>query len=333
MSTPEETKENVKPQPCPVPYQIAEDEIDLLEYGRVIWGGRWFIALFTGGCTLIAVLVTLFVLPVTYQSVSVLQPVAIDQSTLGKLSSLAGGLPSMLGIGGGDSNNQQLVDFLSSRNLKQRLIEKYELLPRLYEDDWDPQAKKWLESDSADQPSVVKALQKEKLKKIFTVNADKKTALITLTWVDEDPAFAALMLERVIKELGHYLEYEYETDAQRERIFTEEQLSKAKVELEFWERQVPSPNLSQGEIQRELLTSQLVYQELRKQLELAKIQEAKQVISFKVLDSPFVPEIKFKPKRALICAATLAMSGFLAVLVVFIRQGIAERRQGVTPAD
>ena len=61
-------------------------------------------------------------------------------------------------------------------------------------------------------------------------------------------------------------------------------------------------------------------------MELVKIQEAKQLVSFKVLDEPFVPEIKYKPKRSLICAVTLIMSGFMAVLIAFARGALQQRR-------
>lgn len=304
----------------------ADDELDLFKCWNIIWGGRNFILLFAGGCTLLAVLVTLFVLPVIFRSESVLQPVSIEQNSLSKLNSLAGGLSSELGIGSGEGSNQRLVDFLSSRNLKQRLLEKYDLLPKLYADDWDAEQEKWKDPDPLEQPSLVKALQTKRLQDIFSVDMDKSTSLITIAWEDEDPHFAALMLERVIEELKHYLKFEYETDAKRERVFTEEQLQKTKHELEFWERQIPGPKLTQGEIQRELIASQLVYQELRKQLELAKIQEAKQVVSFKVLDPPFVPELKYKPKRSVICALTLMASGFMAVFMVVIWRNFQERK-------
>ena len=164
----------------------------------------------------------------------------------------------MLGLSLGGGGSQQLLDFLSSRNMKQRLIEKYDLLPRLYEDDWDAERKTWRTSDPKDQPSLVKALQTKRLDGLFSVSQNKKTELISLAWVDEDPRFASTMLKRTIQELSHYLEYEYETDAQRERIFIAGQLEKAKTELEYWENQLPGPEMTLAEIQRELVASQLV---------------------------------------------------------------------------
>jgi len=329
----EETSEKASAQSQPLcslnlqtPEYDADDGLDLFECWNIIWGGRKFIILFAGGCTLLALLVTLFVLPVIFRSEAVLLPVFVEQNSLSKLSTLARGLPSEFETVSGNGKSQQLVDFLSSRNLEQRLIEKYDLLSRLYADAWDAGQKKWKDPDPHKQPSLIKVLQKNTLKAFFSVGTDEKTSLITLAWEDKDPAFAALMLERVIEELRHYLKFEYETDAKRERVFTEEQLQKAKQDLEFWERQIPGPKLTQGEIQRETVASQLVYQELRKQLELAKIQEAKQIVSFKVLDPPFVPELKYKPKRSKICALTLIASGLIAVFLVFIWRNIQERK-------
>ncbi|MBN2333300.1 MAG: hypothetical protein JXO49_06085, partial [Deltaproteobacteria bacterium] len=243
-------------EPCryyPAPYE--EDEIDLLEYWNVIWGAKKFISLFTLGCTILAVIIVL-ILPVTYRSTAVLQPTTPDSGTMGKLSALAGSLPFSLGLPTGDTTGQKLMDFLSSRTLKERLLEKYDLLPYLFADDWDADKKKWKEDDPEDQPSIVKTIQDEVLEDIYAVSSDKKSELITISWVDEDPKFAATMLDRVINELNYYLDFEYETDAQRERVFIEEQLQKAKTELERWEQQVPNVKTSQAAITRELLASQ-----------------------------------------------------------------------------
>jgi uncharacterized protein involved in exopolysaccharide biosynthesis len=59
-------------------------------------------------------------------------------------------------------------------------------------------------------------------------------------------------------------------------------------------------------------------------VELAKIAEAKELVRFKVLDPPFVPELSSKPNRSKICTLTMLVSAFLAVFIVFVRRGIAE---------
>ncbi len=304
------------------PYE--EDEIDLLDLWRVIWSGRWFIAGVTFLATAAAVLVSLYVLPVIYRSEAVLAPVQKEQSGLGALSGLVGSLPLPISLPGGGSG---ITNFLNSRTLKERLIKKYNLLPVLYPDIWDPNRKTWTVEDPADAPTVVKALQSKVLDNLFSVSQDKKTDLVTIAWEGEDPAFCAEMLQHVIDELQFFLENEYVTDARREREFVEKQLAKATAELEYWERQVPSEELTLAKITRERLAAQTVYTELRKQLELAKISEARENITFKVLDPPFVPERKYKPKRSLIVALTMVTSLFLAVFLVFAHHAVQNARQ------
>ena len=139
------------------------------------------------------------------------------------------------------------------------------------------------------------------------------------------------MLQRIIKEVRYYLENDYESDAKREREFVETQLNKAEKELEYWEKQVPSDKLTLSKIQRERFASQTVFTELRKQLELSKISEVKEIINFKILDQPFVPENRFKPKRTQICALTIVTSGFLSIFLLFFQQFVINLRAKSKP--
>ncbi len=311
----------------PVPQMdMEENEIDLLELWNTIWKGKWFIMGFTLICTLIAVFVTLFVLSVTYKSDIVLQPT--ETGSQSGLSALAASLPISLPMGSGGDKNVNIVSFLESRTIKQRLIEKYDLLPKFYSDLWDPENNKWQVDDPEDAPTILKAVQK-RFKGIYSVKMDDETGLITISWIDEDPEFTKLMLDRTVQELKYFLENEYESDAKRERIFVESQLNASEKELEYWEKQIPSDKLTLSKIQRERVAAQTVYTELRKQLELSKISEVKEIIRFKVLDQAFVPEQKFKPKRAFICALTIVVSGFFSIFIIFF-MGII-KRQKVNP--
>ncbi|MBW2092195.1 MAG: hypothetical protein JRI34_08755 [Deltaproteobacteria bacterium] len=97
----------------------------------------------------------------------------------------------------------------------------------------------------------------------------------------------------------------------------ETQVARAKEEIEYWERQMPDPNHSASEILREQQAALAAYTELRAQYELARVEEAAELIAFKVLDEPFIPDKKYKPKRTMICALTFLVSLFLSVLAVF----------------
>lgn len=307
----------------PVPQTDQEDEIDLLELWNIMWKGKWFISGFTFVATLIAVYVTLYVLPVTYKSDMVLQPT--ESTSKSGLSALAASLPINIPLGNSGDKNINIIIFLKSRTIKQRLIEKYNLLPKFYPEIWDSENQKWIIDDPEDKPTVLKGIQK--LEGIYQINKDKITGLISISWVDQNPEFTKTMLLRIVKELEFYFENEHESDAKRQREFVEAQVTKSEKELEYWEKQIPSDKLTFSKIQRELLASQAVYTELRKQLEISKIAEVKEIIRFKVLDQPYIPEKKFKPKRSNICALTLVISGFFSVLLIFLNQFIHKVRK------
>jgi G-rich domain on putative tyrosine kinase len=68
---------------------------------------------------------------------------------------------------------------------------------------------------------------------------------------------------------------------------------------------------------RQLKVEEAVYETLTKQFELAKVEEAKEIPSVKVLDQPEVPERKSFPPRTLIILAGTACSVLLGVAWVF----------------
>lgn len=316
--------------PCP-PYYLQgrqEDEIDLLALWRVIWEGKKFILLFVSICVFLSIIISFFILEKTYKSTATLIPIKDESSSLGSLNGLIGSLPLPISLPGQEQNN--IMTFLESRTLKERLITKYDMLPILYEDFWDADKKQWRSNDPEEKPTVVTAIQEEKLDDFYSSSQDKETELITVAWQGSDPGYCARMVAHVIAELTFFLENEYDSDAKREREFVEKQLEKTTMELEYWERQVPGPKLTLAKIMRERTTAQTVYTELRKQLELAKIAEAKKRESFKVLDNPFIPEKPFKPKKLLIVVLTAFCASFIALFLVFSHNFLQNIRQRET---
>ena len=308
-----------------------EPEVSLLDYLAVIWEAKWMIGAMVFLSGLVAAIISLYVLPVQYKSSATLMPQTSQAGgAMSKLQGMAGNLPISLpsGIGGGGGGGKQtMLAFLKSRNLKKRLIKKYDLLPILYDDLWNEEIQEWEVEDPSNRPTINKALQSGAVSGLFSVSAPQGSLiggetsnLINISSVSEDPQLTKKMINYVIDELRHYLENEYEYDAQREREFIEKQLSQAEEELEYWENQVPSDELTLSQIQRERATAQTVYTELKKQYELAKISEARDVIQFKVLDEPYVPVEKFKPARSKICLIAVFLAGFVALGLAFFRK-------------
>ncbi len=96
-----------------------------MELWDTIWKRRKLIGAITFGATLLAVIITLFVLPVIYRSQAVLIPASSGSGS--GLSSLVSSLPipiNLSGITGSEDKSTLIVSFLKSDNLKLRLIKK-----------------------------------------------------------------------------------------------------------------------------------------------------------------------------------------------------------------
>ncbi len=81
-------------------------------------------------------------------------------------------------------------------------------------------------------------------------------------------------------------------------------------------RQLPKLGVPYMDLFREVKTQEAVYEVLVKQYELAKVEEAKEVPSIRVLYHPRVPEKKSFPPRALIIIGSTLMSLVLGVVVI-----------------
>ena len=75
---------------------------------------------------------------------------------------------------------------------------------------------------------------------------------------------------------------------------------------------------------RELKTQEALFEQLSKQYELAKINEARESSSIQVLDEAVPPRRKSKPSRALIVIIATVTAFFGSVFFVFIREYLAK---------
>jgi capsule polysaccharide export protein KpsE/RkpR len=94
-------------------------------------------------------------------------------------------------------------------------------------------------------------------------------------------------------------------------------------------RELPILGVKWADLYREVKTQEAVYELLTQQYELARIQEAKEIPTVKVLDSPDAPERKSYPPRLLIILPLTVVS--LTAVVVFIL--LRERWRMMSPVD
>jgi len=82
-------------------------------------------------------------------------------------------------------------------------------------------------------------------------------------------------------------------------------------------RKLPVLGVTWTDLYRQTKVQEAVFETLTKQYELAKVQEAKEIPTVKVLDAPSVPEKKVFPPRMLIILLGTALSFIAAVVWVF----------------
>jgi uncharacterized protein involved in exopolysaccharide biosynthesis len=168
-------------------------------------------------------------------------------------------------------------------------VEKYKLMPELFEKQWDPLKKDWKENPGPTLQDAYKLMTK----KMLTVARDRKTDVLTIKFDNEDPRFAKIMTEHYLTELSESLREDTLEDAAENEKFLQQQLE-----------QTSDPLLK-------VKISEL----LAKEIEKETFARAQKYYSFIVLDPPVAQDLdkKVKPKRSLICILSVIVAGFFAV--------------------
>ncbi len=219
--------------PAPPVYALEGENVNILDYWRVLLKRKWLI-LFIFFLVMGGIFVWTLNSPKKYTSKVTLMP--MSSSGGGGFAAMAAQISSLPLIGGqmgdmteklGGGKSKELVNILKSRNLSERIITRFNLMPVLFKGRYGPQA--------ASLPEEKKPILQDGIvnfqKKIVKVEADKATGLIELQVTLENPELAAHVANGMIIELQDFIQNNSLTLAKRNRIFIEEQLVKNRVEL------------------------------------------------------------------------------------------------------
>lgn len=83
---------------------------------------------------------------------------------------------------------------------------------------------------------------------------------------------------------------------------------------------VPNLGLEYARLMRELKIQETIFEQLTKQYEVTKLNEAKDSSSLQVLDEAVAPAQKSKPKRSLIVILSTVTAFFVSIFLVFIQE-------------
>jgi uncharacterized protein involved in exopolysaccharide biosynthesis len=299
--------------------QIEDDEIDLRELFATIWAGKLLII---GITSLFAVLAVVYALmqPNIYRSEALLSPVQAGDSA-SSLASKFGSLASLAGVslpgGGGADKTAFAIEYIKSRAFLTTFINKHpDVLPELMAiDKWnagnntmsydteifDAETGEWVrEVDFPKQPKPSVQEAHIVFKQQLSIAQDKESGFVTLAIEHQSPYVAEKWVSWLIQDVN---------DALRDN-----DVAQAERSIEYLQSEINNTSLS------EMRSS--LFDLVQSQTQTIMLANASPEYIFKTLDPAVVPELKAKPKRALIAVLGTMLGGMLGVLIVLVRHFI-----------
>jgi len=169
-------------------------------------------------------------MPRIYRSQALLAPNSetMQSSGLGALAGQFGGIASLAGIRlPSGSNKDEAIELLKSRGFAARFISANNLMPRLYENDWDAAGERW--SVAEDEVPTVNQGVDRFVRRLRRVQEDRGTGMVTVTvdWTDREES--ARWVREMVNQVNEELRSRAVDDAERNLAFLESQVEKTSV--------------------------------------------------------------------------------------------------------
>ena len=289
------------------PICIEEDEIDLRELFATIWKHKIFIAIFVFIVTFLTVIYVL-AKPNEYKIYTVLAP--LEQSKTPNLGGL-GALASMAGINIGGSSGvtpdvafKNLLDdyafmkkFIIKRGIDKKLLSGNLQKDYVFAFNYDGLYKFFNEKTDKNKKIDFFINIYKPIKKSFSINKDKKTGLITISFTHPSRKFAYYVLTSFLEDATNYL--------------VNRNLQDINAQIEKYQKELRKTDNIELKAELAKLISNLIKQKVY-------INSSK-YYKVKVVTDPYIPDIKdkVKPKRGLIVIVAFITSFILAIFLVF----------------
>jgi len=233
---------------------------------------------------------------------------------LSALAAQYGGLASLAGItlGSGSSDKTALgLEILKSRKFVSNFIEHHDILvPLMAVEGWDLEtgelkvdstiydvsAKKWVREVRPPRktiPSLQEAYEKFS-DEILSIAQDKKTGFVTIAVQHYSPAVSKQWVDWLVQDIN--------------ATVMRQEVDEAEQAIEYLNEQIAATSLA--DLQNVFFR---LIEEQTKTVMLAKVSDE---YLLKTIDPAVVPEMKTRPKRALIVILSMTLGGFLGIAFV-----------------
>jgi uncharacterized protein involved in exopolysaccharide biosynthesis len=323
------------PSPYP-PYSYVEEEesISLREIINIL-KAHWKTVIITPTITcIIAIIYVLFIAQPVYLATAKIVPSAGGSST----SNLRG-IAAQFGVSvpGGEeasiTSSWVYPEIIQSRTLARAMLKRNFDTEKFGEDQPLLKILTYSEEEPMFGPDTLEKNAVNALLGMINVSKDRESSILTLEVSASEPQFAADIATAVIEELDRHQQKFKSTRVSEKRQFIEGRIEEVQVDLEkaedalkqfrYRNRQIqnsPSLLLEQERMMREVEVVIGVFQTLKEENELAKIQEVEETPVVHVIDPPEAPLERSSPKKR----QSVMLAGFLGiglgVGLVFIRE-------------
>lgn len=280
-------------QPVYFTFSVPVNEgLDLANLWKTIWAGKWIIA---GIIATFAVSAAVYSLLATerYRAEVLLAPV-VESGT--NPASRLGGLASLAGISlqtGG--NTAESLALLESKKFTEDFIQEKQLLPILFEDEWDPVENAWKTDDKEEQPDLRDGT-KYFSERVRSVTKDAETGFVTLSIEWTDPVLARDWAMDLVRRINV--------------VTREEHIRQVQQKLDYLNGQLASANL--------LELRQAVAKVIEEQISAMMMAQAQTEYAFKIIDPATLPKNRVWPQPMLIIIAATAFGALVGVFAVLV---------------
>ncbi|MDR7119263.1 Wzz/FepE/Etk N-terminal domain-containing protein [Rheinheimera soli] len=288
------------------------DEIDLIGLLSLIWKGKLTVILVTFLFGAFSIYYSLSLSDI-YRSELLMVPA--EQKNSSVLPGQLGGLAAMAGVNlgsGGIDKTTIALQTLQSRDFISKFIRKHNILVELMAaKGWDRQSNtlaidqslysvkdmSWIRDVKAPrkpEPSMQEAYAV--FSDLFKLSKDIKSGLITLEFKHYSPFFAKQILDWLVADINQDMKSKDIQEAEKSIVYLEQQILKTNI----------------SEVKATLFS---LIEEQTKTLMLANSRDE---YMFKMIDSAFVPEMKYEPRRSIIVIVTSFFGCIFGVFVVLL---------------
>jgi uncharacterized protein involved in exopolysaccharide biosynthesis len=284
-------------EPASMRDSAGEREITLLDYVRIIWRHRRMILVLCAVAMTVTAAVT-FTRPRYYQAaITIVPPLAVleKQSDVGGLGAMGNSMLRNIIDTGGVA--VIYVEILESREVADSIIDRFRLM-EVYDDvEFRSDARAQLKAN--------------------TNIATTDEGVVKVAVKDTDPNRAAAIANAYVEELDQQNKRLSTGEATSKRIFLENRLKEVEAKLSRIDT-IPA---------REAQVQEMLYELLIRELELAKIEEARSMPTIQVVDraeAPELPMARRTVRKGVLAGVAAAIFG---ILLAFVREYWGETRQ------